>query len=207
MSAHIVIETEQELLQLIAINVWNIWTGKWVGINSIYLLCWYIPFFAILLGLFCLNFQECSSEIYASVWFSIFGLIISELDALQLKPIKSLVHVVIPIPILSCNICGPVPVVALSCQIITLAIDTVIMCMVIWGTVRKYCTHTTNILLKKIYQDAVKYFCGNCSSRMILELKEYGNHMSSFSQDLTYPMSGLSMIFLACNPQGNCEEA
>ncbi|KAF9446286.1 hypothetical protein P691DRAFT_784104 [Macrolepiota fuliginosa MF-IS2] len=116
-------------------------------------------------------------------------------------------HVTQSTPLSGCEIDGPVSIVALSCQIVILAIDTVIMCMVVWGKIRKYCTHTTNLLLKKIYQDAIKYFCGNCSSRMILKLKEYGNHTSSFSQDLDYSTSRLSMIhFGAHNTWDDCEE-
>ncbi|KAF9446282.1 hypothetical protein P691DRAFT_784102 [Macrolepiota fuliginosa MF-IS2] len=101
-------------------------------------------------------------------------------DALQLRPIKSLSRLTSShrdLTILNatgsilsaCDIDGPVPVVALSCQIITLVIDTVIMCMVIWGKIRKYYAHKANVLLKKIYQDAVKYFCGNCLRTSLIQ--------------------------------------
>ncbi|KAF9443818.1 hypothetical protein P691DRAFT_382458 [Macrolepiota fuliginosa MF-IS2] len=99
--------------------------------------------------------------------------------------------------------------------------------MVIWGKRRKYHTHATNSLLKKIYQDAIVYSCVNCLiegimiglgargtgpmiilrigvvvkcvlvSRMILELKEYGNRTSSFHQDIAFSVSELSTLRFA----------
>ncbi|KAF9441619.1 hypothetical protein P691DRAFT_790903 [Macrolepiota fuliginosa MF-IS2] len=120
-----------------------------------------------------------------------------------------------------CGINGPTPGWSLSGPIITLVVDTVTMGAVIWGKSRKYHTPVMNPLLKKIHQDAIVYFCAKCctvigfgaqtsgpvmtlriggvvtcvlASRMILELKEYGNHTSSFGQDIAFSMSELSTL-------------
>ncbi|KAF9442915.1 hypothetical protein P691DRAFT_764759 [Macrolepiota fuliginosa MF-IS2] len=46
------------------------------------------------------------------------------------------------------------------------------------------------------------------ASRMILGLKDYGNHTSSFGHDLAYSMSVLSTIrFGVRNTRDDCEEA
>ncbi|KAF9441621.1 hypothetical protein P691DRAFT_790906, partial [Macrolepiota fuliginosa MF-IS2] len=46
--------------------------------------------------------------------------------------------------------------------------SVVVVCAVIWGRIRKFHSRTTNPLLKKIYQDAIVYSCGNCCPSIIV---------------------------------------
>ncbi|KAF9442917.1 hypothetical protein P691DRAFT_788693 [Macrolepiota fuliginosa MF-IS2] len=225
------LDLEREVLQLIAVNVLRT-SAQYTSVSLLsFLVCpeymgrkmgWHKRHIFVV----SLSSQECSFEIYASVWVSISGLITSEcsfiLRAYALWGTSQLAAAFFSFlatflegdDMQLSSRCSATEACQISYKSLLTAssadsgASTAIMCMVIWSKIRKYSTHATNLLLKKIYQDAVKYFCGNCSSRMILELKEYGNHTSSFSQDLAYSMPGLSMIrFGARNTQDDCEEA
>ncbi|KAF9445305.1 hypothetical protein P691DRAFT_785442 [Macrolepiota fuliginosa MF-IS2] len=114
----------------------------------------------------------------------------------------------------------------LAGPLVLLFVDIVIMCMALWAMRRKYHDRDeSNRLLRKIRRDTITFYCINflnpgqavvplrvrsvlasiLASTMILDLKDYGNHTLSFSQDLTAAYSTSELSTLRFNAHGSSQ--